>query len=107
MEILIALVAVVVVGSLIYFNRFSRSLDINNDGKVDLADAKAAVDNAVAGVAAVADVNKDGKVDAEDVKVAVKKTTTQVKKAAANVGAKTKSTIKKATTRSRKPKVQK
>jgi len=104
MEILIALVAVVIVGSLIYFNRSAKSLDINNDGKVDLADAKAAVDNTVAGVTAAADVNKDGKVDVEDVKKVAKETKTTVKKAASNVGAKTKSTIKKATTRGRKPK---
>ena len=95
MEILIALVAVVVVGALVYFNRSTKSLDINNDGKVDLADAKAAVDNAVAGVTAVADVNKDGKVDAEDVKEVAKKAATKAKSAA-----------KKATTRGRKPKAQ-
>jgi hypothetical protein len=102
MEILIAIVAVVVVGSLIYFNRSAKSLDINNDGKVDLADAKAAVDNTVAGVTATADVNKDGKVDAEDAKVVVEKAKTEVKKAAT----KAKTAAKKATTRGRKPKAQ-
>jgi hypothetical protein len=66
MEIIIALVAVAIVGALVYFNRSAKSLDINNDGKVDLADAKAAVDNAVTGVTAAADVNGDGKVDGED-----------------------------------------
>ena len=102
MEIIIALVAVVVVGALVYFNRSAKSLDINNDGKVDLADAKAAVDNAVAGVAAAADVNKDGVVDAADAKVVVEKATTEVKKAAT----KAKSAAKKTTSRGRKPKAQ-
>jgi hypothetical protein len=102
MEIIIALVAVVVVGALVYFNRSAKSLDINNDGKVDLADAKSAVDNAVAGVTAAADVNKDGVVDAEDTKVAVEKAKTEVKKAAT----KAKTAAKKATTRGRKPKAQ-
>ena len=102
MEIIIALVAIVVVGSLVYFNRSAKSLDINNDGKVDLADAKAAVDNTVAGVTAAADVNKDGKVDAEDAKVVVEKAKTGVKKAAV----KAKTAAKKATTSGRKPKAQ-
>jgi preprotein translocase subunit SecF len=102
MEIIIALVAVVVVGALIYFNRSAKSLDINNDGKVDLTDAKAAVDNAVAGVASAADVNKDGKVDADDAKAVVEKAKTEVKKATT----KAKSAAKKATTRGRKPKAQ-
>jgi hypothetical protein len=82
MEILLAIVVAVVIGGLVYFNRSSRSLDINGDGKVDLADAKAAVDNTVAGVTAAADVNKDGKVDAADVKQVAKKATTGAKKAA-------------------------
>jgi hypothetical protein len=102
MEIIIALVAVVVVGALVYFNRSAKSLDINNDGKVDLADAKAAVDNAVTGVTAAADVNNDGKVDAADAKEVAKKATTGAKKAAV----KAKTAVKKATTRGRKPKAQ-
>lgn len=101
MEILIALIAVVVVGALIYFNRSSKGLDVNNDGKVDLADVKAAVDNTVAGVTATADVNKDGKVDAEDAKVVVQKAKTGAKKAAT----KAKAAVKKAAPR--KPKAQK
>jgi len=102
MEILIAIIAVVVVGALIYFNRSSKGLDVNNDGTVDLADVKAAVDNTVVGVTAAADVNKDGKVDAADVKEVAKKATTGAKKAAT----KAKSAVKKATTRGRKPKAQ-
>lgn len=101
MEILIAFVVIIVVGSLVYFNRSAKSLDINNDGKVDLADAKAAVDNTVAGVAAAADVNKDGKVDGDDVKEAVTKTKAAAKKTAT----KARAAAKKATTsRTRKTK---
>jgi hypothetical protein len=102
MEILLAIAVAVVIGALIYFNRSSKGLDVNNDGKVDLADAKAAVDNAVAGVTAAADVNKDGKVDAADVKQVAKKATTGAKKAAT----KAKTAVKKATTLGRKPKTQ-
>ena len=101
MEIIIALVVIVALGALVYFNRSANSLDINNDGKVDLADAKAAVDNTVAGVSAAADVNKDGKVDAEDVKEAVTKTKAAAKKTAT----KARAAAKKATTpRTRKTK---
>ena len=103
MEILLAIVVVVVIGTLIYFNRSSKGLDVNNDGKVDLADVKAAVDNTVAGVTATADINNDGKVDAEDAKVVVEKAKTGAKKAAT----KAKTAAKKATTRGRKPKAQK
>ena len=102
MEIIIALVAVIVVGALVYFNRSAKSLDINNDGKVDLADAKAAVDNTVTGVANAVDVNRDGVVDAADVKAVVEKAKTEVKKTAA----KARSAAKKATTRGRRPKAQ-
>jgi len=92
MEILLAIVVAVVIGGLVYFNRSSRSLDINGDGIVDLADIalaqrntvegiKTAVQNTVEGVKATADVNKDGKVDAADVKLVTEKAKTQVKKA--------------------------
>ena len=102
MEIIIALVTIVVVVALVYFNRSAKSPDINDDGKVDLADAKAAVDNTVTGLAAVADVNRDGVVDAADVKAVVEKAKTEVKKTAA----KARSAAKKATTRGRRPKTQ-
>jgi hypothetical protein len=100
MEIIIAITVVVVVSTLIYFNRSAKSLDINHDGKVDLADVKAAVDNTVAGVTAAADVNKDGKVNADDAKVVVEKAKTEVKKAAVKV----KTAAKKASSQGRKPK---
>jgi hypothetical protein len=82
METLLVIAIVVVVGALIYFNRSSKSLDINKDGKVDAQDAKAAVQNAVEGVKQTADANKDGKVDSADAKVVATKAKTAVKKAA-------------------------
>jgi cell division ATPase FtsA len=82
MEILLAIAVVVVVGALIYFNRSSKSLDINDDGKVDATDIKVAVQNAVEGVKATADVNNDGKVNTADVEVVVEKAKSGVKKAA-------------------------
>jgi hypothetical protein len=100
MEILLAIAVVVVIGALIYFNRSSKSLDINNDGKIDAADVKAAVQNVVCGVEAAADVNKDGKVDLADVKATAVKAKAGAKKAAT----KAKETVKKATGRGRKPK---
>jgi len=102
MEILLAIAAVVVVGALFYFNRSAKSLDINNDGKVDAADAKAAVQNTVEGVKATADVNKDGKVDIKDAKQVKEKAVAGVVKNAS----KAKAAVKKATgsNRGRKPK---
>lgn len=91
MEIIIALVAIVVIGAVWYTNR-STGADVNQDGKVDLADAKAAVEKTVEAVATVADANKDGKVDAADVKVVVTKAKTAVKKTAT----KAKAAVKKA-----------
>jgi len=100
MEILI-IAAVVVIGALIYFNRSSKSFDINKDGKLDSSDVKVAVQNAVEGVKATADVNKDGKVDSADVKIVATKAKAGAKKATA----KAKDVVaKKATGRGRKPK---
>jgi len=100
MEILLAIAVAVVIGALIYFNRNSKGLDVNNDGKVDADDVKAAVQNAVRGVQAAADVNKDGKVDAADVKVAATRAKAGVKKATT----KAKETVEKTAARGRKPK---
>ena len=100
MEILLAIAVAVVVAALIYFNRSSKGLDVNNDGKVDASDIKDAVQNVLEGVKVTADVNKDGKVDAADAKVIVGKAKTQVKKTAT----KAKEAVKKTATRSRKPK---
>lgn len=60
--------------------------DVNKDGKVDVADVKAA-----------ADVNNDGKVNVEDAKVVVEKAKGTAKKA----GAKAKATVKKATSKTK------
>jgi hypothetical protein len=59
--------------------------DVNNDGKVDSADA-------VAAVTKVADVNQDGKVDVADAVEVVKKTTRKTKAAATKVAEKVKKT---------------
>lgn len=50
MELVLVLVAAVAVMALIYFNRSAKSLDINQDGKVDAADAVKAVVNTTEGV---------------------------------------------------------
>ena len=102
MEIVLALIALVVIGSLIYVNREAKDFDVNRDGKVDLEDAKEAVENTVAAATNLADVNQDGKVDVADAKEVVKKTTNVAKKTAT----KAKTAVKKATTRGRKPKAQ-
>ena len=49
MELVIGVVVVVSAVALIYYNRSARSLDINQDGKVDAADAVQAVTNAAEG----------------------------------------------------------
>ena len=103
MEILLAIAMVAVIGAFLYFNRSSKSLDVNNDGKVDIADAKTAVQNVVEGVKAVADVNKDGVVNSTDAAVVVDKAKTEVKKTVT----KAKTAVKKATGRGRKPQAQK
>lgn len=81
MEIIVILIAVVVLGAIWYANR-NTGFDANNDGKVDLKDAAAAVKNTVAVAKTVADTNKDGKVDAKDAKAVASKATAAVKKAA-------------------------
>ena len=47
-----------------------RELDVNHDGKVDLADVKAAVKKTRARVKKAADLDGDGRVTVKDVKVA-------------------------------------
>ena len=103
-ELIFGLIFVVLIAAILFFNRSSKSLDINQDGKVDLNDAKAAVENTVAGVKATADVNKDGKVDAADVKAVAKKATTRSRKGPGQTSAKTstkKPAVKAKTNRSR------
>jgi hypothetical protein len=95
MEIIIALAAIVVIGAIWYSTR-STGADVNQDGKVDLADAKAAVEKTVEAVTQVADANKDGKVDVADVKVVATKAKAAVKKTVAKTAATAKTAVKKA-----------
>lgn len=92
MELALGLIAIIVIGLIVWFNRGTKGFDVNKDGKVDVADAKAAVANTVAGVKASADVNKDGRVDAGDVKVVAKAAQTKVA-----------STVKRAASGGKKP----
>lgn len=94
MEIIIGLIVVVVVGAVIYFNRSSNGLDVNSDGKVDLADAAVAVKNTVAGVKSAADLDGDGKVTVKDAKVAATRAKSTVKKTAAKAKTAVKTTVK-------------
>lgn len=97
MEILLPLIIIVGAGAIWYFNR-SNKLDVNNDGKVDLADVKTAVQNVVEEVKTTADINKDGKVDAADAAVVKEKVKAGAKKSATKI----KETVKKSA--GRKPK---
>jgi FtsZ-interacting cell division protein ZipA len=95
MEIIIALAAIVVIGAIWYANR-NTGADVNGDGKVDLADVKAAVEKTVA---TVADANKDGKVDVADVKAVATKAKAAAKKTVAKTATKAKAAVKKAATK--------
>jgi hypothetical protein len=79
------LLALVVVGAFIWWVNRDSKIDSNDDGKVDVLEAKVAVEKAVAEVKSLADVNKDGKVNVADVKAAGKKVKAGAKKAAAKV----------------------
>lgn len=76
------LLALIVVGAFIWYVNRDEKVDSNDDGKVDLTEAKAAVEKAVVEAKNLADVNKDGKVDVADVKEAGKKVKAGAKKAA-------------------------
>jgi hypothetical protein len=82
MEIIIAIAVVVIVGGYFIYKR----ADKNGDGRVDAVEAKAAVEEVK-----------------EEVKVVVQEAKTQVKKAAvkakANMGAKTRTAVNKASTK--------
>jgi preprotein translocase subunit SecF len=97
MEIIIAILVLVGLGAIWYYNR-NTGFDKNNDGKVNFSDVKPVVENTVQAAAAdlkkAADVNKDGKVDAADAKVVAKKAASGAKKAAG----KAKDAVKKAKT---------
>jgi mRNA-degrading endonuclease toxin of MazEF toxin-antitoxin module len=71
-------IGLLVIGTVVYL--FWRSIkddasktDLNKDGKVNVEDAKAALDKVVEKVVFVADVNKDGKVNVDDIKTVAKK----------------------------------
>jgi hypothetical protein len=49
-ELIFGLIFVVLIAAILFFNRSSKSLDVNQDGKVDVEDAKVAVQNTVEGV---------------------------------------------------------
>ena len=67
-EVIIGLL--VALGFLVwYFNR-DKGLDINDDGKVDIADVKEAVSNTAEGIKDTVDLDGDGKVGLGDAKVA-------------------------------------
>lgn len=76
------LLGLVVVGAFIWYVNRDNKLDSNDDGKIDVAEAKVAVENAVAEAKNLADVNKDGKVNVADAKEAGKKAKAGAKKAA-------------------------
>lgn len=61
------------------------TLDVNQDGRVDLADAKAAVKKTRARVKKAADQDGDGRVTVKDVKVAVSKAQSAATKTIAKV----------------------
>jgi hypothetical protein len=69
------------VAAIVVWFFFKKALDVNGDGKVDVADAKI-----------VADINKDGKVDIDDVK-AVKAAALEVVTEAKEVAAKVEETV--------------
>ena len=83
MELTTVIIGIVIIAIALvwYFNKDSKSLDVNNDGKVDAADVKAAVQNVEAGVKRSAvRVKTQAKKTATKAKTAVKKTTTRAKK---------------------------
>jgi hypothetical protein len=71
METIVIIVAVVVIAGLIYYNRANKSLDINQDGKVNAKDVKVAVKTAAVGI----------KADVGSARVAVKKAAVKAKAA--------------------------
>jgi hypothetical protein len=108
MEIIIAII-VVLAGVAFWYSNRKTGADVNQDGKVDLADAKAAVEKTVEVVVQAADVNNDGKVDTADVKVVATKAKAAVKKTVTKTATTAKTAVKKAAVkaapkRGRKPK---
>ena len=71
METIVIIVALVVIAGVIYYNRANKSLDINQDGKVNAKDVKVAVKTAAVGI----------KADVGSARVAVKKAAVKAKAA--------------------------
>ena len=71
METIVIIVALGVIAGLIYYNRANKSLDVNQDGKVNVKDVKVAVKTAAVGI----------KADVGSAKVAVKKAAVKAKAA--------------------------
>jgi hypothetical protein len=80
MEIILALVAIAVLGAIAWY--YWPRNDVNNDGKVNTKDVKDQITDAVT---SVVDVNRDGAVNKDDAKKAVEVTASKVKKTAAKV----------------------
>lgn len=76
METIVIIVALVIIAGIIYYNRGSKGLDVNKDGKVTTEDVKVAVKTAA--VKAKADV---GNAKLAVKKAAVKAKTARTKKA--------------------------
>lgn len=89
------ILAVAAIATWFFFKQLTsaKTLDVNNDGKVDTADVKA-----------VADVNKDGKLDTADVKAAVVEVAAEVKEAIAAPVAKAATKAKKTVAKKAAPK---
>lgn len=81
MELVIIAVAVAAAAAFFYYNRNAKSLDLNQDGAVDVKDVKVAVDTARQGIAGdIVKVKTAAKATAKKVsakKPAAKKTSTK------------------------------
>lgn len=98
MDILIFLGLIVVAGALLYFAKSDR-LDVNKDGKVDLADAELGARKTLDAAKALVDLDGDGKVTITDAKVAATKAKTAAKKTATKAKAAVKTAVKTAAKR--------
>lgn len=79
-ELIFGLIIAVIVFLIFYYNRTGSGLDVNKDGKVDIEDAKVAVDNTVAGVTKAVKNTTKPRATKTDKKPAVKAKTTRAKK---------------------------
>lgn len=89
------ILALVAVGGFIWWVNRDTGLDVNSDGKIDGADAKAALEKAIGKAKSLADLNKDGKADSQDAAVAVESVKATAKAAKATVAKKAKAVTKK------------